>query len=87
MLTAKSFNLVSLLPQVHSTRTLTQDECPEVRHGFIEALKRALTQGSLSQRWYTLCFLAAFEPSEQVKEFMVRWLKLRAVRYRTFLFV
>jgi hypothetical protein len=43
----------------------------------------ALGKGALAQRWYTLCFLAAFEPSEQFKDIMVRWLKNRAIYYRT----
>jgi hypothetical protein len=73
MLTAKSFNLVSLLPQ---------DDCPEVRHGFLAALKKALQQGRLGLRWYTLCFLTAFEPAEDNKQVMVRWLKNRAQYYR-----
>jgi len=75
MFTPKSFNLVSLLPQ---------DDCPEVRHGFLEALKKPLANGHLHQRWFTLCFLTAFEPNEEVKVNMVRWLKNRAEHYRTF---
>lgn len=74
MFTPKSFNLVSLLPQ---------DDCPEVRHGFLEALRRALQTNQLSTRWFTLCFLTAFEPNEGPKETMMRWLKNRADIYRT----
>jgi len=73
MFTPRSFNLVSLL---------AQDDCPEVRHGFLEALRNALANGLLSSRWYTLCFLTAFEPNEDFKEVMVRWLKNRAENYR-----
>jgi hypothetical protein len=61
---------------------LRQDDCPKVRHGFLEALKKALNNDILAHRWFTLCFLAAFEPNEQFKEAMVRWLKNLAERYR-----
>jgi sister chromatid cohesion protein PDS5 len=37
----------------------------------------------LAQRWYTLCFLAAFEPNDAFKDKMIRWLKNRAEHYRT----
>jgi len=54
----------------------------QVRHGFLEALQKALGRGALAQRWYTLCFLATFEPNDQFKDKMVRWLKNRAEHYR-----
>jgi sister chromatid cohesion protein PDS5 len=53
-----------------------------VRHAFLDALKKVLNEPLLAHRWFTLCFLTAFEPNEQFKEGMVCWLKNVATRYR-----
>ena len=57
---------------------VAQDPLPEVRSGFVKAVKKYLGQGKLQPRFYCLVFMYAFEPSKQVKESTVTWLKARA---------
>lgn len=55
-----------------------QDPLPEVRSGFVKAVKKYIGQGKLQPRFYCVVFMYAFEPSKQVKESTVTWLKARA---------
>jgi sister-chromatid-cohesion protein PDS5 len=57
---------------------VAQDPLPEVRAGFVRAVKKYLGQGKLQQRFYGLVFMYAFEPKKEVKEGTTTWLKARA---------
>ena len=69
MLTQVDFNRLS---------KIAQDEIPEVRAGFVQALKKYLGSSALSNRFYPLVFLYAFEPKKETKDSTTTWLKSRA---------
>ncbi|KAF5656349.1 sister chromatid cohesion pds5 [Fusarium heterosporum] len=57
---------------------LVQDTELEVRRRFTEKLQSYITQGRLRARFYTMLFLAAFEPAVELKSRIETWLKSRA---------
>lgn len=69
-----------LLPKnFNSLALIVQDRLLPVRSGFINALRKRLSQKSfLSVRWYTLPCLLAFEPSVTLKDSTLTWLRSRA---------
>jgi sister-chromatid-cohesion protein PDS5 len=69
-----------LLPKdFNSLALVVQDRLLPVRSGFINALRKRLSQKSfLSVRWYTLPCLLAFEPSVTLKDSTLTWLRSRA---------
>ena len=60
---------------------IAQDPLPEVRAGFVEALKKYLGQNKLPYRFYGLVFLYAFEPVKTTKAAIMTWLKSRATMF------
>lgn len=58
-----------------------QDSKKPVREGFLQRLKKYLNQQKLPQRFYTIPFLAAFEPSEALKLDVSTWIKNRAAAF------
>ncbi|KAL8674202.1 MAG: hypothetical protein Q9168_001370 [Polycauliona sp. 1 TL-2023] len=69
LLTASAFN---------SLAVVAQDTVREVRAGFLQRLKKYLHHQKLSQRFYTIPFLFAFEPSDQIRSDVTTWIKSRA---------
>uniref|UniRef100_A0A093V0C5 Sister chromatid cohesion protein pds5 n=1 Tax=Talaromyces marneffei PM1 TaxID=1077442 RepID=A0A093V0C5_TALMA len=69
-----------LLPKdFNSLALVVQDRLLPVRSGFINGLRKRLSQKSfLSVRWYTLPCLLAFEPSVTLKDSTLTWLRSRA---------
>lgn len=63
------FNTISLV---------TQDPQPQVRRGFIEKLQKYLVAGKLRPRFYTIIFLAAFEPVAEFRAQVETWIRSRA---------
>lgn len=57
---------------------IVQDPVPEVRAGFVKALKKGLGSGVLPSRYYSLVFLTAFEPNKDTMQATFTWLKSRA---------
>lgn len=57
---------------------IAQDPLPEVRAGFVKALKKYLGTGALLNRFYGLVFLYAFEPKRETMDATVTWLRSRA---------
>ncbi|KAJ9425171.1 sister chromatid cohesion protein PDS5 [Fusarium oxysporum] len=57
---------------------LVQDTELEVRRHFMEKLQSYITQGRLRARFYTMLFLAAFEPAAELKSRVETWLRSRA---------
>ena len=57
---------------------VAQDRLANVRRGFIEKLQKYLVKGKLSNRFYTIIFLTAFEPEPEFKNSIVTWIRSRA---------
>ena len=53
----------------------------EVRVGFTAQLKKYLGQNKLHTRWFTILFLLAFEPDEDLRHSTATWLKSRVQYY------
>lgn len=70
----------SLLPasDLHQLSRIAQDENAQVRAGFAKALRKYLGTRQLSNRFYPLLFLYAFEPEKSTREQTITWLKSRA---------
>lgn len=58
-----------------------QDSEQQVRRRFMEKLQSYLTSGRLRPRFYTILFLAAFEPVTEQKSKVETWLRSRARHY------
>ncbi|RQM06379.1 hypothetical protein DH86_00001188, partial [Scytalidium sp. 3C] len=57
---------------------VAQDPQPEVRSAFIGKLQKYLVKGELSNRFYTIIFLTAFEPVVEFRQSIVTWIRSRA---------
>ncbi|OAA55565.1 sister chromatid cohesion and DNA repair protein [Niveomyces insectorum RCEF 264] len=68
LLSPADFNTVALV---------TQDPQPQVRRGFIEKLQKYLVAGKLRPRFYTIVFLAAFEPVTDFRNQIETWIRSR----------
>ncbi|CAK7204930.1 Sister chromatid cohesion protein pds5 [Sporothrix eucalyptigena] len=68
ILSPSDFNTISLV---------TQDPQPQVRRGFIEKLQKYLVTGKLRPRFYTIVFLAAFEPVTEFRNQIETWIRSR----------
>ncbi|KAK1537015.1 uncharacterized protein CCOS01_02335 [Colletotrichum costaricense] len=55
-----------------------QDTELTVRRGFIEKLQKYLVQNKLRARFYTIIFLTAFEPNNDLKQRVETWIRSRA---------
>lgn len=69
LLTPKAFNRLACM---------AQDSVLSVRTGFMIKLKKYLVHDRLPHRFYTIAFLQAFEPSEELREDTVTWIRSRA---------
>ncbi len=63
----------------NSLALVVQDPILEVRTSFLARLKKYLVQQKLSQRFYTIPFLLAFEPSTAIKSDTTTWLRSRSL--------
>lgn len=61
---------------------MVQDSCAMVRRLFVEKLQKYLVQGKLRPRFYTIVFLAAFEPQAEFKAHVETWIRSRARHFR-----
>ncbi|OIW33397.1 hypothetical protein CONLIGDRAFT_628284 [Coniochaeta ligniaria NRRL 30616] len=61
---------------------ITQDDVMEVRHAFISKLQKYLAEGKLRSRYYTIIFLAAFEPNTDFKHRVETWIRSRARHFQ-----
>ncbi|CAK7217602.1 Sister chromatid cohesion protein pds5 [Sporothrix curviconia] len=73
MLSPADFNTISLV---------TQDPQPQVRRGFIEKLQKYLVTGKLRPRFYTIIFLAAFEPVTEFRNQVETWIRSRTRHFQ-----
>ncbi|KAL8944621.1 MAG: hypothetical protein Q9216_000318 [Gyalolechia sp. 2 TL-2023] len=72
LLTPYAFNALPIV---------AQDSEKPVREGFMQRLKKYLNHQKLPQRFYTIPFLAAFEPSDALKHDVTTWIKSRAAAF------
>lgn len=72
LFSAASFNSLSLV---------AQDPLQEVRSSFVQRLKKYLGQQKLSQRFYTIPFLLAFEPSHNLRNDTTTWIRSRSALF------
>jgi sister chromatid cohesion protein PDS5 len=62
----------------NGTALVAFDRLVPVRVGFVNQIKKYLSQNRLNQRWYTILFLLAYEPDADLQSSTVTWLKSRA---------
>lgn len=55
-----------------------QDQLPQIRRRFVDKLKKYLTAGKLNTKYYTMLFLIAHEPTQEMREDCKKWLRQRA---------
>ena len=72
LLSAEAFNSLSLV---------AQDPLREVRSSFLQRLKKYLSQQKLPQRFYTIPFLLAFEPSQSLRSDTTTWIRSRSALF------
>ncbi|KAL8841470.1 MAG: hypothetical protein Q9170_000933 [Blastenia crenularia] len=71
-----------LTPTAFNNLTLVaQDSAEPVREGFLQRLRKYLNQQKLPQRFYTIPFLLAFEPSDALRFDVTTWIKSRAATF------
>ncbi|KAH8895024.1 hypothetical protein GQ53DRAFT_804612 [Thozetella sp. PMI_491] len=78
----KHFDDVLVPAEFNSLAWTTQDPVAEVRHGFLEKLQKYLAEGKLRTRFYTIVFLAAFEPVTEFKHRLETWVRSRALYFQ-----
>ncbi|PWW77887.1 hypothetical protein C7212DRAFT_356749 [Tuber magnatum] len=62
---------------------VAQDNCFEVRNGFVSKVKKYLGTNRLTPRYYTILFLMAYEPVTEAKNETITWVKARMVHMRS----
>ncbi|KAI9801108.1 MAG: hypothetical protein M1833_002976 [Piccolia ochrophora] len=79
--TTRTFDDLLAPRDFHRLALLAQDSLFPVRSGFVNKLKKYLGQNKLSQRFYTIIFLLAFEPQTDFRENTVTWIRSRAKQF------
>ncbi|KAI1368401.1 armadillo-type protein, partial [Xylaria arbuscula] len=80
--TSKHFEELLSPTDFNQLALLTQDTCSTVRRLFVEKLQKYLVQNRLRPRFYTIIFLAAFEPNVEFKNQIETWIRSRARFFR-----
>lgn len=80
--TAKQFEEIFSHAEFNKLSILTQDQCAEVRRGFVTKLQKYLVNGKLKPRFYTMIFLTAFEPATEFRQQIETWIRSRARHFR-----
>ncbi|KAK8048518.1 Sister chromatid cohesion protein pds5 [Apiospora phragmitis] len=80
--TAKQFEELFSHAEFNRLSILTQDQCAEVRRGFVTKLQKYLVNGKLKPRFYTMIFLTAFEPVTEFRQQIETWIRSRARHFR-----
>lgn len=76
--TRKMFDDVLTPTEFNRIAFVAQDRMANVRRGFIEKLQKYLVKGRLSNRFYTIIFLTAYEPELDFKNSIITWTRSRA---------
>jgi sister chromatid cohesion protein PDS5 len=76
--TEKRFDEILTPTEFNRLAFVAQDQLANVRRGFVEKLQKYLVKGKLSNRFYTIIFLTAFEPELEFKNSIITWIRSRA---------
>ena len=76
--TKKTFDDLLTPAEFNRLAFVAQDRLAAVRRGFVEKLQKYLVKGRLSNRFYTIIFLTAFEPELEFKNSIITWIRSRA---------
>lgn len=76
--TKKTFDDILTPTEFNRLAFVAQDSLSNVRRGFVEKLQKYLVKGKLSNRFYTIIFLTAFEPELEFKNSIITWIRSRA---------
>lgn len=68
----------------NSLAVVAQDSEVSVRSAFLQRLTKYLGQQKLPQRFYTIPFLLAFEPNDDLKSHVTTWIRSRVVFFSSF---
>ncbi|KAL8953571.1 MAG: hypothetical protein Q9222_000566 [Ikaeria aurantiellina] len=79
--TQKSHDALLTPSAFNSLSTVAQDSLQPVRASFLQRLKKYLNQQKLPQRFYTIPFLLAYEPSDHLRSDATTWIKSRAAAF------
>jgi len=80
--TRKQFDESLSHPDFNRLAEVVQDPHPQVRRAFTEKLQKYLVQGKLRPRYYTVLFLAAFEPVPELKQRIETWIRSRVRHFQ-----
>ncbi len=80
--TKKHTDALFLPTAFNSLALVAQDSLLAVRSAFLQRLKKYLGQQKLSQRFYTIPFLLAFEPNTTLRSETTTWIRSRATHFR-----
>ena len=81
--TKKSHDALLTPATFNELATVAQDQEDPVRRSFLQRLKKYLGKTRLSQRFYVIPFLLAFEPSQDIKSDTTTWIRSRATYLST----
>lgn len=76
--TKKMFDDILTPVEFNRLAFVAQDRLANVRRGFVEKLQKYLVKGRLSNRFYTIIFLTAFEPELEFRNSIATWIRSRA---------
>ena len=79
--TQKSHDALLTPSAFNALATVAQDSESPIRGRFLQRLRKYLNQQKLPQRFYTIPFLLAFEPSNALKSDVTTWIKSRAAAF------
>lgn len=79
--TKKPHNALLDAAGFNALAVVAQDAELPVRSGFLQRLKKYLGQQKLPQRFYTIPFLLAFEPNDNLKLETTTWIRSRAALF------
>ena len=80
--TKKHTDALFLPTSFNSLALVAQDSLLPVRSSFLQRLKKYLGQQKLSQRFYTIPLLLAFEPNTTLRSETTTWIRSRATHFR-----
>ena len=81
--TKKSHDALLTPANFNELAIVAQDQEDPVRRLFLQRLKKYLGKTRLSQRFYVIPFLLAFEPSQDIKSDTTTWIRSRATYLST----
>jgi sister-chromatid-cohesion protein PDS5 len=76
--TKKIFDDILTPTEFNRLAFVAQDRLANVRRGFVQKLQKYLVKSRLSNRFYTIIFLTAFEPEFEFKNSTITWIRSRA---------